>query len=294
MNFVGGFMNNIPQFLMPGFSGGGMGMNVNINISSLFASGMPSCNQGISDQWVGNSSFLSSMPSSLMGFGGGMGMVPGFGGSCNPMGSMFGGMTQMLQQQQMMLMMMMMMQMQQQMSGQQFGLNGYASPNYSMPQFNMPSIPMQQALPYNQNNFPMSNMPTSPSSAGQASVDLARQFKGDLSYTLKGRLPGFQAAGGVNRNCADFVSSLLENTGQLKGHYVGVKKMEQALIQQGYRQIPREMAQPGDVWIAHDGSHTELISDQGAKHMIGSNNGGKNYQTITEVNYRSGKIYHRG
>lgn len=306
MNFVGGFMNNIPQFLMPGLSGG-MGVNLNINISSLLSSGASSGNQGISDQWVGNNSFFSSMNSpSLMGFGGGMGMIPGFGGSCNQTSSMFGGMMQGLQQQQqMMLMMMMMMMMQQQMNSQQFGLSGFAGPNYSMPQFNTSSIPMQSSyqnsnmgLPQFSQNNPISYMPTSPSSAGQAGVDLARQFKGDLSYTLKGRLPNFQAAGGVNNNCADFVSSILQNTGQLQGHYVGVSKLEQALLKQGYRQVPKEQAQPGDVWIGADNRHTEIVATHGGTKLIGSNNGGKNYQTITEVNtsrtQAAGKFYHKG
>ena len=288
MNFVSGF-NNMSQFLMPGF-GASFGLNVNIS-SGLMPMSQP-FNQNITDQFVGNGSFLSSMNfSSLMGFGGGMGMVPGF--SSNPMGSMLGCM-QMMQMQQMMQMMMAMMAMQNMMSGQQFMPNGFATPNYALPNFNFPSLPMQQ---YPGGGSPISYMPTSPSSAGQAAVDLARQFKGDLSYTLKGRLPHFQAAGGVNNNCADFVSSILRNTGQLQGHYVGVSKLEQALLAQGYRQVPKEQAQPGDVWIGADNRHTEIVASHGGNSLIGSNNGGKNYQTITEVRtsntQAAGKFYHK-
>ena len=63
-----------------------------------------------------------------MGMGAGMGMMPGFGGACNPMGSMFGGMMQQ-QQQTMMLMMMMLMQMMQMMQNGCGGLNGSACNN---------------------------------------------------------------------------------------------------------------------------------------------------------------------
>ena len=77
---------------------------------------------------------------------------------------------------------------------------------------------------------------TGPEGEGnQAAADYARQFLGRDSYTLKGVMDHFTAAGGKTNNCADFVSSALESTGGLKGHYVGVKALEQALIEQGLR-----------------------------------------------------------
>lgn len=137
---------------------------------------------------------------------------------------------------------------------------------------------------------------TKPQGEGnQAAVDYARQFLDRDSYTLKGVMDNFTAAGGKTNNCADFVSSALESTGGLKGHYVGVKALEQALIEQGYRRVSGADAQPGDVWMNTSRGHTELVGSQGAKTLIGSNNIRPGFQRISEHpnDPNKGVYYHR-
>lgn len=137
--------------------------------------------------------------------------------------------------------------------------------------------------------------PTTPGRGGSA-VDFARKYVGIPSYQLKGQMPKFTAAGGRTNNCADFVSSTLENTGGLKGHYVGVRNLESNLRQQGYSQVSASQAQPGDVWISNSRSHTELVSAAGGGRTIGSNNNGiPGFQRISERNKSigSGVYYHR-
>lgn len=121
-----------------------------------------------------------------------------------------------------------------------------------------------------------------PGQGGQASVDYARQFLGRDSYTLKGQMQNFTAAGGKTNNCADFVCSALQSTGRLRGHFVGVRALENALKQQGWRQVPANQAKPGDVWISNSRSHTELVSTPGGRKTIGSNNIRQGFQRISE------------
>lgn len=134
-----------------------------------------------------------------------------------------------------------------------------------------------------------------PGQGGSAAADYARQFLGRDSYTLRGQMNHFTAAGGRTNNCADFVSSALESTGGLRGHFVNVRGLEQALIRQGYRQVPANQAQPGDVWINHSRGHTELVSAPGGRRTIGSNNIRQGFQRITErdKNPNSGVYYSR-
>lgn len=137
---------------------------------------------------------------------------------------------------------------------------------------------------------------TKPEGEGnQAAADYARQFLGRDSYTLKGVMDHFTAAGGKTNNCADFVSSALESTGGLKGHYVGVKALEQALIEQGYHRVSGADAQPGDVWMNTSRGHTELVGSQGARTLIGSNNIRPGFQRISEHpnDPNKGVYYHR-
>lgn len=130
--------------------------------------------------------------------------------------------------------------------------------------------------------------------SGQAAVDYARQFNGQDSISLKGKMKHFTAAGGVTNNCVDFVSSALESQGLVKGHHINVKSFEQELKKQGYRQVPASQAKPGDVWINHSRGHTELVATAGATKLIGSN--GSARQKVSEHNNRpgSGIIYQRG
>jgi hypothetical protein len=144
------------------------------------------------------------------------------------------------------------------------------------------------------------NAPVAMGSAGQgnqASVDLARRFLGRPSQSIRGEMPNFTAAGGRTNNCADFVSSALESTGGLRGHHVGVRGLERALQQQGYRRVSASQAKPGDVWISHSRSHTELVTAQGGTRTIGSNNNGvPGFQRISErgKDPNSGVYYSRG
>ena len=133
------------------------------------------------------------------------------------------------------------------------------------------------------------------SGSGQAAVDMARKFAGKDSSSIKGKMPHFTAAGGVNNNCADFVSSALESQGLVKGHHINVKAMEQELKKQGYVQVPASQAKPGDVWMSHSRSHTELVATKGATKLIGSNNNGDSRQEITEHGNQpnSGIIYQK-
>lgn len=117
---------------------------------------------------------------------------------------------------------------------------------------------------------------------GAAAVALARRYKGQNSINLKGRLANFTAAGGQTNDCADFVSSILQDTEGLKGHHVGVTDLESALKQQGWHQISAAQAKPGDVWIAAGRTHVELVSGNGGRETIGSNNDRPGHQMVSE------------
>jgi hypothetical protein len=123
--------------------------------------------------------------------------------------------------------------------------------------------------------------------SGSKAVDIARQFNGQASHSLKGKLPGFTAPGGKTNNCAAFVSACLENAGSIpkgKGS-ASVAQLRKNLQGLGWRKIPPQQAKPGDVWMTRpgQGSHTELVSQQGGGRTIGSNNNGqKGFQRISE------------
>lgn len=141
-----------------------------------------------------------------------------------------------------------------------------------------PAIFTQLTPSFNFNNSTFNNMGAS----GNSAVDLARKYTGYNSRDVKGLLPNFTAAGGNTNNCADFVSSVLESTGRLKGHYVNVGNLENALVKQGYKQIPASASKPGDVWINNSRGHVEMVSAQGGTKTIGSNNIMQGFQKITE------------
>ena len=135
--------------------------------------------------------------------------------------------------------------------------------------------------------------------SGNDAAALAEKFLGRDSYTLKGELPNFTAAGGRDNNCADFVSSVLESTGRLKGHHINVKEMEKALREQGYVAVPLDKARAGDVWMNDSRGHVELVggSKDGKLQLIGSNNskpGDSNTQQVSRDNSESsGVVYHK-
>ena len=127
---------------------------------------------------------------------------------------------------------------------------------------------------------------------GSDAVALGERFLGMNSIDVRGKLPNFTAAGGQTNNCADFVSSCLESTGQLNGHFVGVKNLEQNLLKQGYHRIPAEQAKPGDVWMNESRGHTELVAAPGGKRLLGSNNDRPGHQVISEKPHNGGGVYY--
>ncbi|MHB2020022.1 MAG: hypothetical protein ACYCW6_24045 [Candidatus Xenobia bacterium] len=135
-----------------------------------------------------------------------------------------------------------------------------------------------------------------PGTGNQASVDLARRYLGQNSINVRGQLPGFTAAGGQTNDCADFVSSVLQDTQGLKGHHVNVHDLEQSLIAQGWHRVSGAQARPGDVWMNSSRGHTQLVATPGATRTIGSNNDRPGHQRISERNNNpnTGIYYTRG
>lgn len=248
------------------------------------------------------------------GLGGGLGGFGGLGGM-NPMmglmggfGGIGGGGNPMMQMMQMMMMLMSMMQGMGQMGGGgmpmgpgQFGGGdmgmggcgggGGCSPvggflgggggggnygNYDNGQCQGPSGPMGPG-----------------DGSGQSTIDLARQFLGQRSKDVAGRMGPFSAAGGLTNNCADFVSSALVASGRLSRKNVNCKSLERQLQREGWRQIPADQARPGDVAFNQSRGHVQLC--QGNGRQIGSNNVRPGLQYITEGNMmRNSVVYTKG
>ena len=134
------------------------------------------------------------------------------------------------------------------------------------------------------------------SGSGAATVELAKKYLGQTTYHIKG-LDTLDKSIGLNLNCANFVSACLQKTGRLNGHYNGCKGLESALKSQGWKQVPANQAQPGDVWFNAKRGHTELVEKAGnPPTLIGSNNGGDSIQEVSEDrgSGRSGVFYHKG
>ena len=131
--------------------------------------------------------------------------------------------------------------------------------------------------------------------SGSATVDLARKYLGQTTHDIKG-LNHLDKSIGYNLNCANFVSACLQQTGRLNGHYNGCKGLEQALKSQGWKQVPANQAQPGDVWFNAKRGHTELVEKAGnPPTLIGSNNGGDSIQEVSEDrgSGKGGVFYHK-
>ena len=227
----------------------------------------------------------------------GFGFMPGMQGLFGmQQGGMFGNQVNSFQMLQMMQMMMQMMQMMQMMMMQQMmQQNGSMGMGMPMP-MGMPNMGMQGlpsvgggfggalpvgggfggALPVGGGAYPAVGANGIPSggASGSEVVEYAKRFLGINARDLKGVMPHFQDAGNARKDCADFVSSVLQNTGKLQGHYNSVVGLEAALKQQGWVEVPQSMAQPGDVYLytGPNGNHTEIVSEPGARKLIGSNN----------------------
>ena len=89
---------------------------------------------------------------------------------------------------------------------------------------------------------------------------------------------GFHAKGeNLNdRNCADFVSGVLQKAGGLTRHRSSVPQLEMQLEHDGWNRREQGAApKPGDVWISNKRGHVELVDHvdkQGKVWTIGSNN----------------------
>jgi cell wall-associated NlpC family hydrolase len=135
-----------------------------------------------------------------------------------------------------------------------------------------------------------------PAASGSDPVSIARQYVTSPptpSIKLKGKLPHFTAAGGETNDCADFVSSVLETAGRVSGHHINVKEFEHALTAQGWKYVNKGNAKAGDVWMNSSRGHTELVSADGAAHLIGSNNDRPGHQIVTETSGHDGVFLHK-
>ncbi|MFN8607754.1 MAG: hypothetical protein U0931_09490 [Vulcanimicrobiota bacterium] len=133
--------------------------------------------------------------------------------------------------------------------------------------------------------------------AAARAVDIAKQFEGQDSKSIKGKLPGFTAPGGNTNNCAAFVSACLEHTGALPkgGGSASVSSLRGKLKSAGWKKVPANQATKGSVWMTKEGkgSHTELVASPGGTQTIGSNNVRQGFQKIKtrQKNPSSGEFY---
>jgi 3D (Asp-Asp-Asp) domain-containing protein len=135
-----------------------------------------------------------------------------------------------------------------------------------------------------------------PAASGNDPVAIARKYvthPPTPSIKLKGKLPHFTAAGGETNDCADFVSSVLETAGRISGHHINVKEFERSLKAQGWKYVTKQNAKAGDVWMNTSRGHTELVSADGAAHLIGSNNDRPGHQVVTETSGHDGIFLHK-
>lgn len=108
-------------------------------------------------------------------------------------------------------------------------------------------------------------------------AEIAAKYLGQNASSLKGNtgdnLP-MNANVPSNVCCANFVSAVLTEAGQLPGnlHTDSVAQLNTTLRARGWTPVPASEAKPGDVVIIQGGgvSHTEIVSGPGQ--MIGSNN----------------------
>jgi LysM repeat protein len=119
--------------------------------------------------------------------------------------------------------------------------------------------------------------PTSPSGSakGTNAASQARKYLGRYESDLQ--RAGVTQRCPTNVTCANFVSSMLQKTGAINFHTLGVADLNSKLRARGWHQVSLKDAKPGDVWIcngAHGESHTEIVASNNNGHvtLIGSNN----------------------
>jgi len=112
---------------------------------------------------------------------------------------------------------------------------------------------------------------------GTNAASLAQKYLGRYESDLQ-RSGVTQAGVDTSESCANFVTSMLKDAGQINWHTNLVSDLNSRLRSQGWHQVSLADAKPGDVWIcngAHGESHTEIVaSNDGHGHvtLIGSNN----------------------
>ncbi|MBN8887459.1 MAG: LysM peptidoglycan-binding domain-containing protein [Rudaea sp.] len=112
---------------------------------------------------------------------------------------------------------------------------------------------------------------------GTNAASIAQKYLGRYESDLQ-RSGVTQAGVDTSESCANFVTSMLKDSGQINWHTNLVSDLNTRLRGQGWHQVSLADAKPGDVWIcngAHGESHTEIVSsNDGHGHvtLIGSNN----------------------
>jgi len=138
--------------------------------------------------------------------------------------------------------------------------------------------------------------------SGDKVASAARHWSGTKARDLTGQLSGFadttgmpETGYGLTNQCANFVSTFAQRLG-LKGHYLSVPQLREALERQGWKKVSAQNAKPGDVWMSD--SHTELVTRtasgrNGLPEVTGANNGGNYHQTISSHPQSGGSFYTR-
>jgi hypothetical protein len=123
---------------------------------------------------------------------------------------------------------------------------------------------------------------SAPDGSGEKAAEIARSYLGRKSGEIN-NMANFTHAGGMDNNCADFVSACLANAGLYKKQPgdASVRVLKQHLKEAGWRTVSKAQAKPGDVAIFNGTQHVELVTKAGGTELIGSNNkGGGNVQYV--------------
>ena len=123
---------------------------------------------------------------------------------------------------------------------------------------------------------------SAPDGSGEKAAEIARSYLGQKSGEIN-NMANFSHAGGMDNNCADFVSACLANAGlyKKKSGDASVRILKQHLKEDGWKTVSKAQAKPGDVAIFNGTQHVELVTKAGGTELIGSNNkGGGNVQYV--------------
>ena len=135
------------------------------------------------------------------------------------------------------------------------------------------------------------------SGSGNNAAEIAKKYLGQKTGLIN-NMANFSHAGGMDNNCADFVSACLADAGvyKKKPGDASVATLKQHLVQDGWRKVSKGQTKPGDVAIFNGSQHVELVATNGATQHIGSNNGGTNVQKVSmdSGNWGSVEYYTKG